>query len=233
MYVNVGIRCIKGNLLVSERQTKERRKHTINTDEALFHTPSRKCQERQMCLEIHILTCVHHWCHHPALSGTSRHFFFSVGEQKRSDLQKLAEEENNKQHFTPHHLFPSFLSSCLPQAHLHSSPHLFFPLLLPGNRQEEHHLETSKPQEELAGRRRITQMFHGGTGVYVNTPFSALEVAMRSGKVNEKAWAAGQNGWKIYQNMSFIGVHTGTYDWRNSAFPSWNKERNLFEIMYK
>lgn len=46
-----------------------------------------------MCLEIHILTCIHHWCYHLALSGTSRHFFFSVGEQKWSDPRKLAKEK--------------------------------------------------------------------------------------------------------------------------------------------
>lgn len=63
-------------------------------------------------------------------SGTQWHITSLFFQRWRTETEWSAEArrgENNKQHFTPHHLFPSFLSSCFPQAHLHSSPHLFFP----------------------------------------------------------------------------------------------------------
>lgn len=124
-------------------------------------------------------------------SSTQQHIMSLFLQRWRTETERSAEAhqgENNKQHFTPHHLFPSFLSSCFPQAHLHSS-HLFFPLLLPGNRQEEHHLETSKPQEELAGRRRITQMFHGGTRVYANTETPTVFILFTAlGVVGQSSW---------------------------------------------
>lgn len=133
-------------------------------------------------------------------SSTQQHitslFFFLCQRTEVERSAKACQGENNNQRLTPHHLssllFPLLLSPS-------GSPSLIttsiFSLLLLGNRQEEHHLETSKPQEELAGRRHITQMFHGGNRVYPNsqktrlTPFSALllETVMTSRKdVNGK-----------------------------------------------
>lgn len=123
-------------------------------------------------------------------SSTQRHITSLFLQRWRTETERSAEAhqgENNKQHFTPHHLFPSFLSSCFPQAHLHSS-HLFFPRLLPGNRQEEHHLETSKPQEELAGRRRITQMFHGGTTVRSMRTLKTPQFLLCFYSVGQSSW---------------------------------------------
>lgn len=87
-------------------------------------------EESLLWNEIHTVTCVQHWCNHPALSSTSHHLNSKECQGTEMGRRMRAhQEENNNQRFTPHHFFPLSLSSppYLPQAHLHSSPHLFFP----------------------------------------------------------------------------------------------------------
>lgn len=113
--------------------------------------------------------------------------------RNRTIYEKACQEENTNPPLLPlisSFLFPLLLSPSGSPSLITSS---IFPLLLPGNRQEEHHLETSKPQEELVGR-HITQMFHERTRVHQNNlPLFPFLPLVLDGKYHE-VWERCQGG---------------------------------------
>lgn len=150
---NIGFLCIKRDDKVCRRCTWV---------SPWFTRDLKKCSKRRRkWLENTIVRCFHPWRYHPTLSSTSQHLFSMLGRRSGAFHTPDKEKNNNHRRLAPQLSSSlSSLSSRLPRAHLHSPPHLFFAARCQATDRKEHHLETSNPQEELAGRRRIRQMFH-------------------------------------------------------------------------